>query len=320
MKATQPLSMKDYKVSVKGGDTTFIFSDTINRVYVHIWDKSIPDTSLIDGKWILPAMNNPTLLLVEVTYKNKVRDGFLILRNNAGRLIDSMFYKNGLLEGRRYSYNATTYDHFNYLNGVFDGEQKTFYTNNKLAHIFYYSNGKINGEAKWFNRKGSLSSLENYRDGKKDGEFMEWDDEGRLAKYSYFINDIPVGVQFDFYEGKLRHEVYFKDSLAYKEVQEYYTLPEKVNIKKAKGETYCNANQVVQKIKREVVVLDNIIYTKEYYETGQQESEVLEKYIGEKDCKKIYHKVGRHKYWDESGKLVKELIYEDDKLLERKNY
>jgi antitoxin component YwqK of YwqJK toxin-antitoxin module len=32
-------------------------------------------------------------------------------------------------------------------------------------------------------------------------------------------------------------------------------------------------------------------------------------------CIRIYHKTGEHKFWDEDGKLIKKLIFEDDEVV-----
>lgn len=319
----------------------FVFSDTD---WTYVSKLSVPDTSLLDGTWVLLADNNIDKILLQVTYKNHLPDGKLICRDNDGTLTEEWNYNNGKLDGKQIQYyNKKLWAEENYIYGDKDGLQKRYFENGQISNLENHKNGKRDGEQKSYYMDGSMQSISTYRNGqiigdykswykngknwrvehyddngRKQGAFYVWDEKGRIIEYSFFKDNLPMGISLGFGDGKPTFERYFESGQLKREVFEYYTSPQKYFETKKKKKVEYDFTQVEHSIKKEALYEDNIIIIRTYYPSGQLQSEEPIFFAGEKDCKKIYKKTGIHKFWTEDGKLEKELVYKDDKLIETK--
>lgn len=309
------LKQDNYKATIINNDTFFVFNQT-NRTYPN--ESDAPDTSILDGTWLLMAANDSNKILLQVSYKNKLRDGKLICKTNEGVTLEERNYKNGKLDGKYLDFfyeNGQLSRESSYVNGVVDGDMKMFFRDGKLSYHCFYISGKIQGDEQgwWKNRK--LRQFGHYENGLKQGEFYEWDEKNRITEYALYKDDKSIGASFKFYEGKLTSEQYFANGKLIREVLDYYDHPKGYFQYTSKKKIEYDFNQIERAIKKEAVLVDTIIYINSYYPSGKLKSEEPQFYFGEIDCKKVYHKTGAHKFYAEDGKLVKELVYKDDILI-----
>lgn len=312
-----PLQQDTTKTIIINSQKYFVFADT-NRTYISKWD--VADTSLYDGNWVLLSHNNLKNILLQVTYKNKLIDGKLICRQDDGTILEELSYSNGKLDGQQKEYfeNGQIDELKNYKDGLKEGEQKSYWRDGSIQSISFYKNGQPTGEHKHFHKNGKQSSIAHYDEyGRKQGEFYEWDEKGRLTKYSSFKDNLPIGTEFGFWDGKPTYQKYFENEKLKRWVYSFYTTPQEYFETKRKKKIEYNFEKTEISFKEEAIWTDTIITVRKYYPSGQLQSEEQIFFAGQKDCKDIYKKTGTHKFWTANGKLEKELQYKDDKLIEK---
>lgn len=131
-----------------------------------------------------------------------------------------------------------------YKNNVYDGPQKEYFENSKLAKVVYYKNGVLNGKHQTYNYDGKLEIDMNFVDGKKhgtwkfyypngvearvenwnmnvkNGEFKTSTDKGIVLSREFFKKDIPEGTQtFNFADGKPRHTTVYEKGKVVEEIE-----------------------------------------------------------------------------------------------------
>lgn len=302
-----PLRQQNYHKIVYNKDSVFVFNDT------SIWyatKKLLPKKSIADGKWILFSSND-SVIMIECKYKDSLLDGEVIFRNKRGIITEKSNYFHGEINGEQYKYydDGELSQKLNYKNGLRNGKEINYSRNGSIFSQCNYNIDKMNGvyESWWDNNY--IRSRHSYLNGLLNGAFYDWDNKGRIENYSYYLNGKPEGLSIVYEQGILKFERYYENGELIKEVQEYYDIPDKSN----------SLNHEIL-IKKEAYKNDSLITIITYFKNCIKESETSIKYIGTVDCEKIYNRVGHHKYWNKNGKLIKELIYEDDKLINEKNY
>lgn len=144
-------------------------------------------------------------LILEVTLKNKDRDGKCVKYYETGQIKEVSLWKEGQI--------VDTVKYFNidgYLNAVVP-----------------YKNGKANGESKAFYRDGKIGAVLNYSDGFKNGKAVYYYESGEIKAVYYYSNDLRKGKGVCFYEnGKIKE---LKDYIItiYGEELNQYTLYDK---------------------------------------------------------------------------------------------
>ncbi|NBR13742.1 MAG: toxin-antitoxin system YwqK family antitoxin [Flavobacteriales bacterium] len=131
-----------------------------------------------------------------------------------------------------------------YKNNVYDGPQKEYFENSKLAKVVYYKNGVLNGKHQTYNYDGKMEIDMNFVDGKKhgtwkfyypnglearvenwnmnvkNGEFKTTTDKGIVLSREFFKKDIPEGTQtLNFPDGKPRHTTVYEKGKIVEEIE-----------------------------------------------------------------------------------------------------
>lgn len=68
-----------------------------------------------------------------------------------------------------------------YLNGLRQGEAKSFNKDNVLLVTSHYEQGWLDGQSIWYSSPNVVSSISNYRHGELDGPQMHFDTKGELT-------------------------------------------------------------------------------------------------------------------------------------------
>lgn len=89
-----------------------------------------------------------------------------------------------------------------YVNGLLDGEVKTYYSFGKITEILNYRNGKLHGNTKRFADNGNLLDDLNYVRGKLQGLAKYYNLQGKLIYSGVYENDEKVGKWEYFENGK----------------------------------------------------------------------------------------------------------------------
>lgn len=108
-------------------------------------------------------------------------------------IFESGTYKNGLLDGKYQIFDSQMrlLKEIPYKKGQMNG-MATAYFMIKDQTLFYeceYKNGVKDGVFKEYSYEGKLKMKGTYAKGKKDGEFISYDDEGKVSKINYYMDD-----------------------------------------------------------------------------------------------------------------------------------
>jgi len=87
----------------------------------------------------------------------------------------------------------------NYLNGLLNGESKTYYKSGEITEILFYANGKLHGNAKRYDINGTLISDLTYENGKLNGLAKYFNLDGELMYTGNYENDVKTG-KWEYYE------------------------------------------------------------------------------------------------------------------------
>lgn len=101
---------------------------------------------------------------------------------------------------------------FNVMNGKFDGNSKSWYSNGNLEQEENYKNGKIDGfQKRWYNN-GQLHYERYFEDGLKNGSYKEWFESGQLSIELKYKDDKKDGFQKRWYSnGQISFTGEYKD-------------------------------------------------------------------------------------------------------------
>jgi len=87
----------------------------------------------------------------------------------------------------------------NYVNGVLNGESKTYYLNGKTTEFSHFKNGKLHGNLKRYADNGILLDDLNYMNDKLHGAAKYFNMDGQLIYWGDYENDEKVG-KWEFFE------------------------------------------------------------------------------------------------------------------------
>jgi len=119
----------------------------------------------------------------EQNIKTAQKDGKSDFFSDDGALLETAFYKNGVLNGKRVLYheNGEIQAIEQYTNGTFTNIYQAFYENNQLELEGKYIDGKMDGEWKRYYDSGELMEIVTYGDN-EHGELKLFDENGELTK------------------------------------------------------------------------------------------------------------------------------------------
>ena len=85
-----------------------------------------------------------------------------------------------------------------FVNGVENGEYKSWYYNGKLAWTGHYKNGLMDGDWREYdNYAGHLIGRDTYREGKLHGRSTSWDTHGTRFEDNMYLNGHMIKDMFD---------------------------------------------------------------------------------------------------------------------------
>ncbi len=120
-----------------------------------------------------------------------------------GILESEVFEINGLMEGQYKSYYSSNIGEnikpklfCNYVNGIKNGEEIEYYDNGQIATICYYNNGDLYGKLTKYYYDGILEKEEYYENNCKEGECRYYNEKGLLDEVIYYINDNMDGYNY----------------------------------------------------------------------------------------------------------------------------
>ena len=136
-------------------------------------------------------------------YKNGKEDGLWEEYLN-GKILQTYYYKLGKLEGNLTTYYTEMDENFKshpltqieikvtYTNNKLNGIYEDFYIDGKHSEIGLYVNGIEEGEWKTFWDNGQLQSIRNYLQGKLNGKYLYYYKDGRFWKEEFYENGIKI--------------------------------------------------------------------------------------------------------------------------------
>ncbi len=140
----------------------------------------------------------------EQNIKTEQKDGKSEFFGNDGSLLESAFYKNGILEGKRILYheNGEIQAVEQYSNGIFVDLYQAFYENKQLELEGKYIDGKMDGEWKRYYDSGELMEIVTFVGNEENGPFVEYYKNGKTkAAGAYLDGDNEHGELKLFNEG-----------------------------------------------------------------------------------------------------------------------
>ncbi len=178
-----------------------------------------------------------------------------------------------------------------YVNDTLNGISSYYFEDGRKQYEYFYEKGVINKYIKKWYPNGKQMYVTDYKQNKRNGLHQEWDDKGTLRAKFYYINDTLHGRYIEWHENKqIKMEGYylmgFQDSIW----NTYDTRGLQVGVAQFDKGTG---------------------YTKVLYEDGRT-----------KRLTNFYNnsKNGLEIYYEHSGKIVKEIMFERNKILWQKNY
>lgn len=232
-------------------------------------------------------------------YKTKTKKTEGLYNNNRREKVWVSYYRNGKRRaeitytlGRKKGPAKTYYRNGKVAEeGVWDSNKwikgyKAFHENGKLAYDWNYnSRGKRVGEQKYFHDNGKPMLQGNWNNGKIEGELTEFYSDGSLKAKRIFAAGKPNHKKTKFFEPP-KLDVAKKDSAKMK------YLPEGNN---KDPETRTPVSSYFTGEGRHKLYKDSLLSREGVFREGQ-----------------LYE--GKHYYYDESGKLVKTVIYSRGKV------
>ncbi|WP_242094101.1 toxin-antitoxin system YwqK family antitoxin [Aestuariivivens sediminicola] len=106
------------------------------------------------------------------------------------------FRKNGVVEKEVYA-----------VDGLLNGEARSWYDNGVLYEVGNFNSSKVDGEVRGWHRNGQLAARGTTRDGQKTGTYQKWYENGSLEEEKNYVNGKEEGSQKVYhYNGHLKSE------------------------------------------------------------------------------------------------------------------
>ena len=133
---------------------------------------------------------------------NGKREGTWIGYHKNGEIAYKSNYLNGLLEGDNWSYydNKKLKSHTFFKNGKLDEFNIFYHKNGQLAFKYKYKEFIQHGKQIEYHENGQLKFSGIYRNGKKDGDHREYYQNGQLWYKNTFENGVQLGPTITYWE------------------------------------------------------------------------------------------------------------------------
>ena len=193
---------------------------------------------------------------------------------------------------------------YNYSNGMFTGEQKTYYFNGQINEAYSCDSNEVNGLYKEYYINGNLKSNGWSTKGKNNGEWFTYYPDGKIKTKTYFVNGELVGF-YEIYssDGTIDQQYFYDSDNMVRNIQFYGKngkIEDEVKLKNGNGKILLKYSNGKPKSKITYVMglLTDTLST--YYINGKKASEVIY----------LFGKVnGTSKTWDVNGVLTSETNY-----------
>jgi antitoxin component YwqK of YwqJK toxin-antitoxin module len=111
------------------------------------------------------------LIKSTVGYVQGKKEGYHLLIDVKGQVLERSTYHNDLLNGEHTKYNRTTVkERSHYSNGQLHGMAEKFYANGSIMERSNYNLGQYDGIARWYNQAGNNTIAYNYKMGELIGD------------------------------------------------------------------------------------------------------------------------------------------------------
>lgn len=151
----------------------------------------------------------------------------LLLYNEVGCLTGEInCTREGVYNGSRTKYflNGKVASMSNYVMGLQEGEEKTYYNNGQIQTQYQYEKDKLVNTYKRYHYNGKLSETGMYVDGMVQGIVYAYHDLGTIKEKDFFVNDALHGKHYYYAaNGKLRKTIRYQRGIE-TEMVEYDTL------------------------------------------------------------------------------------------------
>lgn len=110
---------------------------------------------------------------------------------------------------REYDRQGNLKEEFTVLDGVKNGESRSFYDNGKVSCKTTYLNGLEDGIHQEWHQNGELFTEGLYRKGLREGTHLFWKSNGEILGIHSYINGEMHGVSTNFIDGNEVNEYYW---------------------------------------------------------------------------------------------------------------
>jgi antitoxin component YwqK of YwqJK toxin-antitoxin module len=245
------------------------------------------------------------------------------LPDSVGQYGEVAYLKGQPFSGERITISGddTTVTVSNYANGLRIG-RNNYFGSGALKSTLTYDTLNYRSVYTEYHRNGHPKSSSTDINGVQQGDYQAWHENGTVRKKGLLIDG--SGIIEEFYPtGQLRSRLQQKNGFT-EGISEYYCengqLISKILIQSGLTNyqaMHCNGN-----LKLDARFIDSPMFLvgryQEFHENGKRKG--LRFYEETIDSKNTNKRIGKWKYYDEQGKLVKTETYKDGKLLEVKNY
>ncbi len=256
---------------------------------------------------------------INVSNENSEKQGFwVVFKNKTSQKLQEGSYLQGKKEGiwKSFYLNGNIKSEITYIQGEKSGEAKIFYENGNIAEEGTWMVDKWVGKFTSYYQNGKLSYLWNYNNsGARSGYQQYFFENGNIKIEGEWENGKEKGVIKEYYEtGALRTERNFL--LGKCDVSSIKTYSEKENI--TSSEIKVKEDSLIsQQLDKESIIIEkndtleifsgdgmHLFYNKDKQpdKEGEFENGILQK--------------GKRYIYDDSGTLIKTLIYEAGKVTE----
>lgn len=256
--------------------------------------------------------------MVGIAYKDTVGKELYSAKAIDDRMKFKSFFSNGAVgsegilninknhEGEWCYYNlyGKLLKKYNYVDGLFSGEQKTYYTNGQVNEEYSCDSNEVSGLYKDYHINGVLRSIGWMNKGKNVGEWIYYYPNEKLKNKAYFKDGENIGF-YEFYNGEGRiNMIHYYDSENLLRNVTFYDIVGKVDedFKLQKGNGIVCRKYSNGKVKFKYSYLDGLLNDTitAYYRNGKLSSQIIYQYG------KIN---GVSRTWDVKGNLTSEANY-----------
>ncbi|MEM1122384.1 MAG: hypothetical protein AAGJ18_18195, partial [Bacteroidota bacterium] len=126
----------------------------------------------------------------EQNVKTEQKEGKSEFFTDEGELLETAFYENGELNGKRILYheNGEIQAIEQYVNGEFSDIYQAFYENKQLELEGKYINGQMEGEWKRYYDSGELMEVVTFAANEENGPFVEYYKNGKMKAAGAYLD------------------------------------------------------------------------------------------------------------------------------------